>query len=143
VDQVVDHYRVPSLRQVPDALESFESPACQLSEAHAVRVRNDPVVGAVHHDDRAADEGAELLNAARLVVGCVVGGDKRLSVGVQSPADRVVPLLRRVRLRQALVHEELDESRIVVQPHVPVVQAPPALGVEAFVEAGIPVQPFG
>ena len=48
------------------------------------------------------------------------GEQQRLGVGLQPPADAVLPLLGRVRLGEDLGHEELDPAAVVGQPVVPV-----------------------
>jgi hypothetical protein len=54
-----------------------------------------------------------------------LGGDQRLGVYLEPPADRVLALLRGVGLSEAHREEELEEVLVVLQPVV-AVPLPPA-----------------
>ena len=56
--------------------------------------------------------------------------DQRLGRRLEPPADAVLDRLRRVRLREHLREEELEEAAVVAQPVVAVVLRPALVGVE-------------
>jgi hypothetical protein len=58
----------------------------------------------------------------------------RLRRRLERPADAVLDLLRRVRLREALPEEVLEEAAVVAQPVVVVVLRPALVGLERLVE---------
>ena len=119
------------VRQVAGALDRLEPAAGDLRERLAVGVRRDPVLGAVDHEHRAAHALGELgLVAAR-------GGRRELppmalrasvvAVGLVRPRDRVLDLLRRVRLGEHPLGPPLDEVGVAaVRPVVRVELAPAA-----------------
>ena len=125
--QQVDLDRVASMREVARPLERDELAARRLGERHALRVRADRVLVAVHDEHRAADARAEIgeLDTGRQADSRVVVGE-RLGRRLEGPRDAVLDLLRRVRLREALPQEELEEVAVVAQPVVDVVLRPPS-----------------
>jgi len=115
-DQQVAAHRVAERRQVAAALERDEPDAQQLGQRHTVRVRDDPVFVAVHHEHRAAHRPAHVLE--RLLGDALPGGDgerEHLGRRLQAPADRVLDRLRAVRLGDRLPHEVLHERAVVRQ----------------------------
>ena len=110
-DQPVDHDRLAGRREVARARERDQRAAGQLGDTGAPAQRLAPVRLTVHGDHRASDPGEQRLRVLlrRLRV-AGVAQDHRLRRRLQRPADRVLPLLGRVRLGQQLVEEELDEA---------------------------------
>ena len=133
--QEVERDGVAPLRPVAGALEQDELPAGQLCERHATVVADDVVVRPVHDEHRAAH-----LPAGRLDLGLVrqargegLACDQHLRGRVVREGDEVLDLLRRVRLREDLTDEEVDEAVVVAQPVVLVVLRPALVGGELLV----------
>ena len=63
----------------------------------------------------------------------LVGEDQRLRAALETPADAVLDLLRRVRLRDLLREEELQEALVVAAVVVDVALRPALVGVEGNV----------
>ena len=80
----------------------------------------------VDHEHRAMDAREQLAHALLVLEPRrQLGRDQRLGVRLEPPADRVLALLRRVRLGEALREEELEEVLVVLEPVV-AVPLPPA-----------------
>ena len=120
--------------KVADALVGDELGAGEPGELLRAIVRHEVVLVALHDQQRKVDA---LEHREDLVVGharAVDRVDERLAVGVQRPADRVLDLLRRVRLAEALGHEELEVVAVVARPVVPVGLRPAVVGLQIGVE---------
>ena len=106
----------------------------QLGQPTAPGRRLAAVLVAVDDEHRTAHPGTQLLGlvADRKVVFSLVAGDHRLRLGAEGPADGVVELLRRVRLGQQLVEEEVDPAAIAARasPELVVVHGPAGRRVE-------------
>ena len=134
-EQQVDLHRITSLRKVARSPERDELAARRRCESDSLRLRPDRVRVAVHDEHRAADARTEIgeRDTGRQADPRVVVGE-RLGRGLEGPRDPVLDRLRRVRLREALPQEELEEVVVVAQPVVDVVLRPPFVGVERLVE---------
>ncbi len=122
----VDLDRVACVGKVSRPLEERERTVRELGQTRARLPRPHGVVRAVDDEHRAVDAGDELPHA--LLVGeprRQLRRDQRLGVRVEAPPDRVLALFRRVRLRQALREEELEEVLVVLEPVVAVPLLPP------------------
>ena len=122
----VDLDRVTGMRKMARSVEQNELAVRELREPGTGFPRSHGVAGAVDHEHRAVDPREELAHA-RLVreAWCELGRDQRLGVGLEAPADCILARLRRVRLREALREEELEEVLVVLDPVV-AVPLPPA-----------------
>jgi hypothetical protein len=63
----------------------------------------------------------------------------RVDVAREPPLDAVLELLRRMRLRELMREEELEEAAVVAPPVVAVALRPALVGVELFVERKLEV----
>ena len=102
-------------------------------------MRGDRILVAVDHEHRALHPRAEVAHRALAERPSGGEGDQRLGVGLQPPADGVLDLLRRMRLRHALRDEELDEAGVVAAPVVGVELRPALVGVERLVERDVAI----
>ena len=105
-------------------LENDEISARLFGERGATGDRGDRVAFAVNDQQGTANtttKGARLLGREPRPV---LRREHRLAVGLETPRDRVLDLLRRMRFREHLRHEELDPVAIVAQPVEPVVLGP-------------------
>ena len=124
VEHVVQGDGVAALRPVAGTLERDQGPSGQLGEPRAGLVRDDPVVGPVHDDDRAPHVGALLLDSALAHDSSDLRTDQGLPGRAEPPSHEVLDQLGRVLLGHQLVEEEVQEPRVVAQPGEPVVAAP-------------------
>jgi hypothetical protein len=117
---------------VAGPLEAHELTARQLGEPHAARERDDAVVGALDDDNGAAHAAAVDLRLllVRQIDGERLTRDQHLRRCLVRVGDEVLDRLRRVRLREDLAAEELEEAVIVAQPVALVVLRPALVGVE-------------
>jgi hypothetical protein len=134
-EQQVHFHRVAGLRQVARALERDELATRRFGERDALRMRPNRVLVAVHDEHRAAHARAQLgeLDPGRQLDPVHVVGD-RLGRRFERPADAVLDLLRRMRFREALPEEVLEEGAVVAQPVVVVVLGPALIRLKRFVE---------
>jgi len=132
--QEVDFDGVARVQEVSAALDRRERPACRLGERLAARVRRDRVRVAVDDEHRAAHARAELPDPLLGERRRLLGRDERLRGRLEAPADSVLDLLRRVRLRHAPREEERQEAAVVAQPVVLVELRPPFVGLARLVE---------
>ncbi len=124
-DEQVDLDRVAGMGEMSRPLEDDELAARQLREPRPGSARPHGVVASVDHEHRALDPGEELPHALLVLEpGRQLSGDERLGVGLETPADAVLPRLRRVRLGEALGEEELEEVFVVLDPVVAVPLSP-------------------
>ena len=134
-DQPVRQYGFAHRWGMPAAADRHQLPAGPPRQRHTGLVRHDAVAVAVDHEDRAAHCPAD-----RLGVRLGEGVDRRRrvqqgrGVGLQAPADTVLPMLDRVRLGEDLGHEELDPTAVVGEPVVPVRLRPAVVAVLGLVE---------
>jgi len=119
VDQPVDEHGMPGTRDVASADDANMLGVCELGEREPGVEVLAVVAVALDHDHRAADAATELCD---LVAGL---GDRlarrhqqHLDRPVESIRDRVLDLLRRVRLRKHVRVEELEETAIVAPERV-------------------------
>src|SRR5262245_8701960 len=100
-------------------------------------VLDELVRGSVDHESRTPDPSTELdrrLRGELLGVPAAKADQQGLGVRLEAPADAVLDLLRRVRLREHLRDEELDVPRPVAQPVVAVLLCPALVRVELLIE---------
>ena len=124
--QQVDLDRVARVREVARALEHDELAAGELREraprtSHGRTASSVPWITSTGQSTRARSSRtlSSSCEARR-----ELRRDERLGVRVEAPADRVLALLRRVRLGEALREEELEEVLVVLEPVVAVPLAP-------------------
>jgi hypothetical protein len=121
VDQQVGLDRLAHRRGVPGTADRDQGAAGPLGQRDPGLVGDDRVLVAVQDQDRAADLPADRLGIRGGRLGEPRHGlQQGLRVGVQAPADPVLPGLGRVRLGEHMGHEELDPAAVVGQPVVPV-----------------------
>src|SRR5262249_8186616 len=85
-------------RSVARALGGLE-PGPQLGgQRLALCERRDEIGGAVQHEGRTLDAGAQRAGALGIELRSEVGRGERVAVGLEAPADRVLDVLRRMRL---------------------------------------------
>ena len=143
-EEQVDLDGVAGMRQMAGALEDRERPVRQLGEPCAGGAGAYGVVAAVDHEDRTVDPGEERAHA--LLVReprCQLSRDQRLGVGLETPTNGVLALLGRVRLREALREEELEEVLVVLDPVVTVPLPPVGVVLARLVELAHRLQPRG
>jgi len=116
------------------SLEHDELASGLLGERRSSCEGRDRVVLAVDDEHGATDAPTEGLGLLRFEPPSLVRRDQGLAVGLERPADGVLDRLCRVRLREHLRHEELDEVAVVPQPLVPVVLRPAFVAVVLAVE---------
>jgi hypothetical protein len=116
------------------SFEDHEFAPDVLGECCTTGKRIDRVARPVDHEHRAADAPTEPARLLRREPLCVLGGDHRLGVCLQPPADSVLDRLRRVRLREHLRDEELDPVAVVAEPVEPVVLRPAVVRVVLGIE---------
>ena len=124
VEHPVECHRFPALGCVAGALEGHQRPAGQLGQPGPVLVGDDPVVGPVHDDHRAAHCRTLLLHRPLAGDAPDLGPDQSAPVRAPPPAHEVLDQLGRVLLGHQLVEEEVEEPGVVTQPGVAVVAAP-------------------
>ena len=93
------------------------------------------VVAPVDHEDWTVDPREE--RAYALLVQepwCQLSRNQRLGVRLEAPADCVLALLGRVRLREALREEELEELLVVLDPVVTIPLSPADVVVKRLAE---------
>ena len=130
----VERHGVAGVRAVADALELDELGARRRRERGAAVGRDEVVLVALGHEQRAV-EAAEQLADRRLVgAGRADREGERLRVALEAPADAVLELLRRVRLRIAAAEEELEVAAEVLRPVVAVRLLPALVGRARLVE---------
>src|SRR5438128_704833 len=104
-------------------LHRQEPAAGKAGQGSTVLVKNDLVAISVNHEDWTGDTPAQFGRG--LLTQNVTGGcNEHLWSRIQSPADRVLDRLRRMRLRERPTEKELEESPVVAQPVVGVVLHP-------------------
>ena len=129
-------HRVTHVRGVPGALDDGQRPTGPGRHPLPAAPGPDPVVRALDDQDGAPDPGGVPLELARL--GADLGQDRvdhDGRVAAPRPPDGVLDLLGRVRLRERLAEEELDEVLpATLHPVVPVVPGPAGGAVGALLE---------
>ena len=135
----VEGNRVASVRAVAGPGELDELGARQLGEDGAPVRRDQQVLVALHHEQRAANllEQAEYRLAVEL--GRIHRQRQRVGSRVEAPGDRVLERPGRVRLGIAAAEEELEIAAEVLLPVVPV-RLGPALVLGARLVNGKPVR---
>ena len=91
------------------------------------------VRGSVNHESRAPDSRTELDRRRRielLGVPASKADEQGLGIRLEPPADAVLDLLRRMRLREHLRNEELDVTTPVAQPVMAILLCPALVRVE-------------
>jgi hypothetical protein len=116
------------------SFEDYEITARLFGEGGATADRGNCVVCAVDDEHGTGDTTAERARLLRRHSRPVLRGGHRLAVRLERPSDRILDLLRRMRLREHLRHEELDPIAVVAQPVEPVVLRPAFVRVVFSVE---------
>src|SRR4029453_1420159 len=135
-DECVDLYRVTGVRPVSRAFEEHEGRAQLRRESLSALRLDELVFGSVDDERRAADARAELdrrLRVELLGIPAAKANEQGLGIRLEPPADAVLDLLRRVRLREHLRDEELDIAAPVTQPVMTVLLRPALVRVELLV----------
>ena len=117
----------------PDPSSRTSSPP--VSSARAIP-RPGPVIASSApwiDEHRAADAATQVARRVLIEHLPELCRDERLSRRLEPPADAVLDRLRRVRLREHLREEELEEACVVAEPVVAVVLRPALVGVELLV----------
>ena len=143
-DGVVHRDWVPDVRCVPAASYHEQFGARKLSDPPGPFGRDDLVLVAADHQDRAVQRAAEpgRLGLIRDLLRRIRVAQHDVGVGLHAPLHEVVVGLGGVRLGGDLRHEELDVSSPVPTPVVPVLLRPSLGGVEDVVE-GAPYRSQG
>src|SRR5918994_105181 len=132
LQQRVHLHRVTPRRDVARALERDERPARQLRDRERALAGLAVVQLAMDDQDGAADacnQRAGLILVGEQPRRLLLGEDERLGAAVEPPVDAVLDLLRRVRLRDLLREEELEEVTIVASPVMDVALGPALVAV--------------
>ena len=130
----VDLDGVACMREMARPFEYRELAVRKLRESRTGGARAHRVVASVDHEHRAVDAGQELTDGILVLqAGRKLRRDQRFGVRLEPPADRILALLRGVRLGEALREEELEEVLIVLEPVV-AVPLPPAVVLGARLE---------
>jgi hypothetical protein len=122
------------LRAVSDAAECRQLAGAKLRERGTAPMRPDLVVVTVDHEHGTADAPCDIGQRGARDPGSELAEDERVGIGLHAPADRVLDLLGRVRLVEALPEEVLEEARIVAPPVVAVVLRPTFVGRQLLLE---------
>ena len=101
-------------------MELDELGAGGLGEDRAAVAGDQQVLVALGDEDRAADAAHQLARGGLVHVGRLDRERERVRRALEPPADRVLDLLRRVRLRHAAAEEELEVAAEVLLPVVAV-----------------------
>src|SRR5215208_5226869 len=121
------------MRAVARAREHHEIAAGGLRERDPAPGAGDRVLGALDHQHRATHPPGQLESGLTVEVLGELRGYQRLGAGLEAPADAVLDRLRRMRLREHLREEELEEAAVVLQPVVAVVLRPALVAFELLV----------
>ncbi len=138
-DRVVHRDRIPDVRRVPAAPYHEEFGVRKLGDPPGPFGRDDLVLVAADHQDRARQGAAELgrLGLIRDLLRGIRIAQHGVGVGLHAPLHEIVVGLGGVRLGGDLRHEELDVSPPVPPPVVPVLLRPSLGGVEDVVEGAL------
>ena len=129
----IDLDRVAHVRAVTRAFEQHELSAGRLGESDPPARAGDRVVSALDHEHRATDAAAQLARGFLVEPFPELRRDQGLRRRLEPPGDAVLDRLRRVRLREHVREEELEEAAVVAEPVVAVVLRPAFVGVELLV----------
>ncbi len=119
------------------------SPPVSSASAHAAVVADDVVVRRRARRAPGSAPAGRAASTSSLSAKPMENGWPATSTSarrVERPGDAVLDLLGRVRLREDLAEEELEEAAVVAQPVVPVVLRPALVGVELLVEGAAPAR---
>ena len=130
-DQHVHPDGIARQRDVAAALEEHELATGPGDDLLAAVDRDDVVVVAVDGQHRAGDPGAPRLDRLLARPRRLALGHEHLCARLAAPLDAVLDPLGRVRLAEALTHEEPEEVVVVLQPVLPVVLQPVLPGIGA------------
>src|SRR4030088_997299 len=106
---------------MPRTLEQNELRAQRLGQRDPAVGSGDQVVGPLYDEHWAADLPAELAYRFLVELFLCLGRNQRLRTHLEPPAHAVFDGLCRVRLREHLGEEELEEAALVAEPVVAVV----------------------
>ena len=132
--QQVEPHRVAHVRRVAAALHQHQPRVGQpLGDRGATPAADDGVLGPLDQQHRAPDAGQLVVGVDPVAADAEQDG---VGIGLETPADGILDLLRRVGLREALAVEELEVALPVARPVVAVLLGPALVGVEHVVERG-------
>ncbi|MGA8635767.1 MAG: hypothetical protein WB805_13055, partial [Candidatus Dormiibacterota bacterium] len=119
-DQQVHLDRLTCVGAMPRTLEADEGRAHELGENSSGLMGTDGVVGSMNDERRTLDASDQVAEQRLVELRTRGRGDERFRRCLLPPSHGILDLFGRVRIREHMRHEEVEEALVVLQPVVPV-----------------------